>query len=707
MHRGKYILFIIGFLAICFVVLFPDSAQTQSTWAHAYGGSNEERVDSIIQTADGGFLVAGYIDLDIWIIKLDFSGNITWQKRYGGSSSEYVYSVLQTVDGGYIVAGSTSSFGAGNYDFWVLKLDSAGNVLWQKTYGGSSDDYAGFIKQTSSGGYILAGNSDSFNGGPWIIKLDPEGNITGQNMYYGSYDDSISVSSVQQTIDGGLILTGSKCTGSPVCFSVLWILKLDSYLNPVWNKTYGSDFGRSIQQTIDGGYIVAGAAGFYLGPPYQDFWILKLDTTGNIIWQKTYGGANSDVADSIQQTSDGSYIVAGNTGSYGSGYIDIWILKIDPDGTMDSSCTFINDTMRNPVISSISHNSFSAIISSPSIVTTETSITGIDAMIADTLICSSCPAPVGISNNSASDLEDCSDTGIQINWGIDPADWGDGGSGTRSYTILRNGNSLISGLSYGSTTFIDISGTHGQTYLYQVRYVNGCGSALATAGIQAVDYPYPPTLMATIAMDNSPLLDSGVAISWPLPDNWGDNGANASNRSFRVYRNSTDISGLLPSDSLSYEDTSGINNMPYAYHTEVINGCGIFTAYGAMVAMDSVQAPGAVPDNDNYPGTPLTIMKSGTSNLILNWAQPAGTCLTADYAIYRGTLPWTGYNHASVSCSTGGATSLTILSEIDSYYFLVTAQYGGGEGSYGLKSDNTQRPAASSPCFPLQIGTCN
>ena len=141
--------------------------------------------NSIQQTSDGGYIVAGTTSFgaginDIWILKLDQTGTVSWQKTYGGSGDDDAYSIQQTTDGGYIVAGSTSSFGAGNYDMWILKLDQTGTVSWQKTYGGSGGDCAYSIQQTSDGGYIVAGYTTSFGAGNddmWILKLDSNGNI--------------------------------------------------------------------------------------------------------------------------------------------------------------------------------------------------------------------------------------------------------------------------------------------------------------------------------------------------------------------------------------------------------------------------------------------------------------------------------------------------------------------------------------------------
>jgi len=279
----KSILLILVLSIICITTNVGHSADY---WDVLYGGSNLDYAHSIQQTSDGGYIVAGSTKsfgagyYDAWVLKLDSTGDVSWQKSYGGDKSDYAYSIQQTTDGGYIVAGRTKSFGAGDNDIWILKLESNGNVSWQKTYGGRDYDFADSIQQTSDGGYIVAGSTQSFGAG-----------------YYDA-----------------------------------WVLKLDSTGDVSWQKTYGGsnlDYAHSIQQTTDGGYILAGYS-FSAGD--NDILILKLESNGNVTWQKTYGASYSDYARSIQQTSDGGYIVAGYTPSFDGDDVDFWVLKLDSTG---------------------------------------------------------------------------------------------------------------------------------------------------------------------------------------------------------------------------------------------------------------------------------------------------------------------------------------------------------------------------------------
>jgi hypothetical protein len=329
---------------------WSDQAGTSSQWAKTYGAWTEDVSWSIQQTSDGGYIVAGNTKYfgaggsDIWVLKLDQNGNIQWQKTYGGPDWDIASSIQQTSDGGYIVAGDTRSFGAGGWDIWVLKLDQNGNIQWQKTYGGRSDDSASSIQQTSDGGYIVAGDTRSFGAGDldiWVLKLDQNGNIQWQKTYGGPMDDYNSSPSIQQTSDGGYIVAGDTKSFGAGRWDI-WVLKLDQNGNIQWQKTYGGrsdDSASSIQQTSDGGYIVAGDTRSF-GAGESEIWVLKLDQNGNIQWQKTYGGRSDDFAPFIQQTSDGGYIVAGDTMSFGAGDLDIWVLKLDQNGNIQWQKTY-------------------------------------------------------------------------------------------------------------------------------------------------------------------------------------------------------------------------------------------------------------------------------------------------------------------------------------------------------------------------------
>ncbi|MFC1956170.1 hypothetical protein ACFLWZ_06615 [Chloroflexota bacterium] len=340
------------------MTLAPETALAQSEplWAMNFGGTNQDRARCVEQTSDGGYIVAGYTesfgagDEDFWILKLTSNGLVTWQKVYGGSSEDFAESVQQTTDGGYIVGGYTESFGAGSRDFWVLKLSSNGNIQWQKTYGGIDSEYPYSVQQTTDGGYIVGGYTESFGAGGrdfWVLKLASNGNVQWQKTYGGSSEDIAS--SIQQTSDGGYIVVGwteSSGAGYVDCL----VLKLASNGTIEWQKTYGDidwDECHSIQQTSDGGYIMAGSTESF-GTGDWDFWVLKLTSNGNAEWQKTYGGSTNEGAESVQQTSDGGYVVIGWTDSFGAGGDDIWLLKLASNGNAQWHKTYGDTNWDDP-----------------------------------------------------------------------------------------------------------------------------------------------------------------------------------------------------------------------------------------------------------------------------------------------------------------------------------------------------------------------
>jgi uncharacterized delta-60 repeat protein len=325
-------------------------------WQRAYGGGDYDYARCIKQTSDGGYIVGGSTfsfgagEKEFWILKLNSAGDIEWQHKYGGDRWDHVSSVQQTNDGGYVFSGCTGSFGAGSVDFWILKLSSAGDIEWQETYGGRHDDKSRSIQQTIDGGYIVAGLTNSFGDGYdediWILKLNSEGDIEWQKTYGESRDDEAQ--SIQQTIDGGYIVAGWTNSFGDGYDDDIWVLKLSSEGDIEWHKIYGGndvDRALAIQQTDDRGYIVAGWTNSFGVVDDDDIWVLKLSSAGDIEWQKAYGGNYSqDYARAVQQTADGGYVVNGCTKSWGAGEEDIWILKLSPAGEINPGCVFIRST---------------------------------------------------------------------------------------------------------------------------------------------------------------------------------------------------------------------------------------------------------------------------------------------------------------------------------------------------------------------------
>ena len=362
-----------------FLFIICITAQPTIEWQKNFGGSGTEYANSIRQTADGGYIVAGYSEStngdvtgnhggnDYWVVKLTSLGGMEWQICLGGTGIESANSIQQTADGGYIVAGrATSNDGdvTGNHggtDYWVVKLDSTGTIDWQKCLGGTGNETANSIQQTADGGYIVAGQASSNDGDVtgnhggadyWVVKLDSTGTIDWQKCLGGSGWEIAY--SIQKTADGGYIVAGQASsingdvTGNHGIFDY-WVVKLDSTGAIDWQKSLGgtsADHALSIQQTTDGGYIVAGYTNTIDGDVIGnhggwDSWVVKLNSSGVITWQKCLGGTGSDAATSIQQTVDGGYVVTGHSNStdgdvtgYHGGW-DYWVVKLTNLGAID------------------------------------------------------------------------------------------------------------------------------------------------------------------------------------------------------------------------------------------------------------------------------------------------------------------------------------------------------------------------------------
>ncbi|MEZ5013978.1 MAG: T9SS type A sorting domain-containing protein [Chitinophagales bacterium] len=334
------------------LILFVVSAKcvmAQVTFQKKYYLSDATNGKSAQQTMDGGYIIAGTTELafglsweDICLIRTDEKGCVLWTSVFGGLSGDYTYSVRETSDRGFIVAGMTLSFGEGSWDILLLKTDSFGNILWSKTIGGAGDDRCYAIREVSDGGFILTGSTSSFGAGYYdiyLVRTDGLGNVLWSKTYGGSAGDYAY--SIEETIDGGFIMTGEDQSFSiegNVC-----LIKTDITGNVEWSKVYGGsngDWGTSVMQALDGGYIIAGGTSSFSAYPKSDYYIIKTDQIGNLIWSGMYGGSNYDNATSICQTIDGGYLISGNTVLEEDGVYHCSIIKIDAFGNLLFSNTF-------------------------------------------------------------------------------------------------------------------------------------------------------------------------------------------------------------------------------------------------------------------------------------------------------------------------------------------------------------------------------
>lgn len=392
------------FFVILFFLLFNDTfAQSPlvKKWDARFGGDQYEWLTSSILTADGGYLLGGYTasdaggdktqntwgsnaDYDYWIVKIDSNGSKQWDKDYGGTDFDYLTSVIQTADGGYMIGGYSKSGIGGNKtqntkglnDYWILKTDALGNVLWNKDYGGSGEDKLNAVLQTADGGYLLAGSSSSgINGDKsqfskggtdyWVLKIDSVGNKL-WDVDYGATLTETFQSVIKTTGDGFLICgtsnsnAGGDKSQNTYGSTDFWIIKINSSGVKQWDKDFGgtnTEALHSVLLTPDSGFILAGFSTSNSGGTksentkgVSDYWILKTDFLGTKLWDKDYGGTATDDCGSVSLTADGGYLLCGNSQSVVSGNkternvgsSQSWIIKLNSAGDFEWNKTIFS-----------------------------------------------------------------------------------------------------------------------------------------------------------------------------------------------------------------------------------------------------------------------------------------------------------------------------------------------------------------------------
>jgi len=366
---------------------FKNELQSLKT----YGGSQEDDALSVVETSDGNFAILGFTqspdgdiegksttDSDYWLMKLDKDLNILWQKTYGGSSDDRGQDIVATTDNGFLITGySRSSDGDvstnfGFHDYWVLKLNSTGDVLWERSFGFSGNDRSFSAIQTADNGFFITGfldvsasggdgNDNGTTGRPksilakhgvgefWGIKLTPEG-LTEWRRYFGGSNNDRSYD-VLQTNDGNIIMIGSSESddfdvSNPQGSYDFWAVKVDLTGGLIWQKNFGGssiDIGYAAVNTLDNQFLFTGDTRSEDGDVQDfkgntDYWLVKFDDNANLIWQNTYGGSNFESARSVLQLQSGDILITGSSRSsdiqlsQNFGQNDVWIVQADDSG---------------------------------------------------------------------------------------------------------------------------------------------------------------------------------------------------------------------------------------------------------------------------------------------------------------------------------------------------------------------------------------
>ena len=354
-------------------------------WVKTLGGSKNDQANSIVNTQDGGYAILGFtqsndgdiIDkpnesFDYWVMKYSANDTLEWSKTYGGSLDDRGNQLIQTQDGGFLVVGESKSsdedatLNAGSYDFWIVKLNSSGTIVWEKSLGYVGQDKANAVIQTSDNGYLItgvldvtasggAGNSKAaFHAGGdyWAIKLSENG-ATQWTKYFGGGLSETPYDLIETTDNGFLLVGTSDSADVDITNNIgtydFWVVKIDALGTLVWEKSYGGseiDEAFSITNTDDGNYAIVGNTrsndnNIAVNNGDSDLWMIKITPEGTLIWEKTIGGLSFDVGRSIVKTQDNGFLIAGSSRSVNgsltanNGQNDAWAVKVDTNGILE------------------------------------------------------------------------------------------------------------------------------------------------------------------------------------------------------------------------------------------------------------------------------------------------------------------------------------------------------------------------------------
>jgi hypothetical protein len=347
------------------IYLIKTNSVGDTIWTRTFGGSDFEACTSIALTSDGGFILTGSTksfgagNLDVILLKVSSSGSLLWSKTFGGIEVDFGNELIQTQDGGFLIAGETSSYGSGGYDAYIIKTDQNGNPIWSKTFGGVLSDGVYSIQQTNDNGFVIVGYTRSFGSGVQdvlLLKTDQIGNLIWSKTFGAIGSNQEVGHSIKQTRDNGYVICGYTNSYGAGGYDV-YLIKTNSFGLLSWSKTYGgssNDKGYFVNLTSNGGLILTGETNSF-GNGTNDGYIINTDSIGNLIWSNSIGGVLSDALGSSVQTPDNGFIISGFTSNFGSGNNDVFLIKTDSDG--NSGC---NQTKSLTIV-----NSPNTLVSSP------------------------------------------------------------------------------------------------------------------------------------------------------------------------------------------------------------------------------------------------------------------------------------------------------------------------------------------------------
>lgn len=321
---------------MCFVAC---QLHAQVIFQKVFAGADMDNCFYVEQVEDGGYAFAGHTNSfsgwgsNILLVRTDERGETVWTKTYQGERTDICYAMQGTKDGGFILTGITMSYGAGAGDAFLIRTNELGDTLWTKTYGTVSVETGFWVRETTDGGFIVAGRTFGIGqeGDMYIFKTNAGGDIQWTRTYGGAeYDAARTLVECQ---DGGFLVVGTTESfgqgGSDI-----YALRLNQQGHVEWSRTYGgtsTEKANFLIQTEDGGFVIAGST-YSFGAGTKDGYLLKISEQGELEWSKTYGGDQQDFISSVHQTVDGGYMMIGSTKSFGEGDQDIYLIRADQEG---------------------------------------------------------------------------------------------------------------------------------------------------------------------------------------------------------------------------------------------------------------------------------------------------------------------------------------------------------------------------------------